>query len=59
MEGVCIMDLLKFFIKDEVPAVGLSKFKDNRDEKTRYLDETFGFRKQYFKPDYSNNFFIL
>ena len=53
------MELLKFFIKDEVPAVGLSEFRDKRDENTRYLDQTFGFRKQYFKPDYRNNFFLL
>ena len=53
------MDLLKFFIKDEVPAVGLGKFRDKKEENEYYLNQTFGFRKQYFKPDYSNNFFLL
>jgi len=52
------MELLKFFLKDEVPAVGLSKFIEKK-EKTYYQEQNLGFRKQYFKPDYSNNFFLL
>ena len=52
------MELLKFFIKDEVPAVGLSKFKE---EKDKYSYEPFKIKyyKQAFKPNYSNNFFLL
>ncbi len=53
------MKFLKFFLKDEVPAVGLSKFRDKKDVNAQYYDERVGFRKQYFKPDYSNNFFLL
>ena len=53
------MDFLKFFIKDEVPAVGLSKFRDKRNDYSCYSEQRTGFRKQYFKPDYSNNFFLL
>lgn len=49
------MDLLKFFLKDEVPAVGLNKFRDKKD----YDQKPTSFRKKYFKPDYSNNFFLL
>lgn len=52
------MELLKFFLKDEVTAVGLSKFKEKK-EKYGRNEQTFAFRKQYFKPDYSNNFFLL
>ena len=53
------MDLLKFFLKDEVPAIGLNKFRDKRDYLYRENEPPIGFRKQYFKPDYSNNFFLL
>lgn len=52
------MGLLKFFLKDEVPAVGLSKFRDKKSE-CQYQQYNKGFRKQYFKPNYSNNFFLL
>jgi hypothetical protein len=53
-----IMELLKFFIKDEVPAVGLSKFKDTKDFSAAppiRLD----INRQIFKPNYNNNFFLL
>ena len=53
------MELLKFFLKDEVEAVGLSKFRDKKDYSKYCEQEPLGFRKQYFKPDYSNNFFLL
>ena len=53
------MNFLKIFIKDEVPAVGLTKFRDRREETEYFLDQTFGPKKQYFKPDYSQNFFLL
>lgn len=53
------MELLKFFIKDEVPAVGLSKFKDSRIK--NYKDDLpkFKYNRQIFKPNYSNNFFLM
>lgn len=51
------MELLKIFIKDEVPAVGLTKFKDKKEQKTCYLNDT-GLKIQYFKPNYSKNFFL-
>lgn len=53
------MELLKFFFKDEVPAIGLSKFKD---KKTQYYQpqlKKLNFNKQIFKPNYANNFFLL
>lgn len=53
------MDLLKFFLKDDDSAVGLSKFKEKRDEYPLFIDQNIKFHKQYFKPDYSNNFFLL
>lgn len=52
------MELLKFFFKDEVPAVGLTIFK----EKNLYRNlepVKLDFRRQIFKPNYSNNFFLL
>ncbi len=53
------MDLLKFFLKDEVVAIGLNKFRDKKDYTGHSQESLTGFRKQYFKPDYSNNFFLL
>jgi len=52
------MELLKFFIKDEVPAVGLTRFKGrirNKDVQPLKINV----QRQIFKPDYSNNFFLL
>lgn len=53
------MELLKFFFKDEVPAVGLSKFKDKKDRYIYYQPPKFNFNRKVFKPNYSNNFFLL
>ncbi len=53
------MDLLTFFFKEEVEAVGISKFMDKKEESPSYLDQLFNVKHQYFKPDYSNNFFLL
>jgi len=52
------MNLLKFFLKDEVPAVGLSKFRDKKSQ-TYYEQRERGYIKQYFKPNYENNFFLF
>ena len=52
------MELLKFFIKDEVPAIGLTKFK----ERDKYYNNIEPLRlniKPAFKPDYRNNFFLM
>jgi hypothetical protein len=54
------MNLLKFFLTDEVPNVGLGKFRENKEEFTRrFIEQNFNVNKQYFKPDYSNNIFLL
>ena len=54
------MELLQFFLKDDVEAVGISKFMDNKEDFiSSYIEQTFTPVKQYFKPDYSNNFFLL
>ncbi len=54
------MELIKFFLKDEVPAVGLSKFRDKKDYSAgRNFERNYTFRKQYFKPNYNNNFFLM
>lgn len=53
------MELLKFFFKEEVEAVGISKFMDRKENNPYYLDKIFKTKNQYFKPDYSNNFFLL
>ncbi len=55
------MDLLKFFIKDEVPAVGLSKFKERRVQyyNNQYEQPNLRLNRPVFKPNYSNNFFLL
>ena len=53
------MELLKFFIKDEVPAVGLSKFKEKRIKSSNYNLPKFNYNRKIFKPNYSKNFFLL
>jgi len=53
------MELLKFFIKDEVPAIGLSKFKEKKEIYSYNNRVKINFSKPIFKPDYSNNFFLL
>ena len=54
------MELLKFFIKDDLQPVGLNPF---RDEKIDYNKEkqTFrlNFNRQIFKPSYTSNFFLM
>lgn len=53
------MELLKFFLTDTVESVGITKYMDKKDERTSYIDQIYNPQKQYFKPDYSNNFFLL
>ena len=37
----------------------MGKYMDKKDERAAYLDKIYNNQKQYFKPDYSNNFFLL
>lgn len=53
------MELIKFFFKDEVPAVGLSRFKEKKETYTYYNQPKLNFNRRVFKPNYSNNFFLL
>lgn len=53
------MELLSFIFKEDVEAVGLSKFKDSNEDYQSFIEQNFNINKQYFKPDYSNNFFLL
>ena len=54
------MELLKFFIKDEVPAVGLSKFKEKSYKyNSCYIPPRINPVRQVFKPNYNDNFFLL
>ena len=53
------MELLKFFIKDEVPAVGLSKFKEKKNPYNYTRQPVLNFKRRAFKPNYSNNFFLM
>ncbi len=53
------MELIKFFFKDEVTAVGLSKFKPRKDNFSNYEQPRLNFNRQIFKPNYNNNFFLL
>lgn len=54
------MDLLKLFTNDDAQVVGISKFMDKKQDKyTSYIEQNFNINHQYFKPDYSNNFFLL
>lgn len=53
------MELLKFFIKDEVPAVGLTKFKEEKEDYHIAQPLRLNINRQVFKPNYSNNFFLM
>lgn len=53
------MDLLKFFIKDEVPAVGLTCFRDKKEEMKFTPPKHYNYNRQIFSADYSKNFFLL
>ena len=52
------MELLKFFIKDEVPAIGIAKFK-HEEGKYPAPPIRLDISRQVFKPNYNNNFFLL
>jgi len=53
------MELLKFFIKDEVPAVGLSNFRNKRNPYYQTPQPVLKFsRRAAFKPNYRDNFFL-
>jgi hypothetical protein len=53
------MELLKMFFKDEVPAVGLTRFKIKKEKHNSYIGQKLNFSRPVFKPNYSNNFFLL
>lgn len=53
------MELLKFFIKDDVPAIGLAKFREKKEVKSYNVPRRLNLNKPAFKPNYSNNFFLL
>ncbi len=53
------MELLSFIFKEDVDAVGLSKYKDDKDDISSFIEQNFNIHKKYFEPDYSNNFFLL
>lgn len=53
------MELLKIFIKDDVPAVGLTKFKEKKEEKSYNIPQRLNLNRRTHKPNYSNNFFLL
>lgn len=53
------MELLKMFFKDEVPAVGLSRFKEKKTKYSYYEVPKLKYNRPVFKPNYSNNFFLL
>ncbi len=53
------MELLKFFIKDEVPAVGLTRFREKRNPYVYTKQPELNFKRRTFKPNYSNNFFLM
>lgn len=55
-----MLELLKLFIKDEVPAVGLTRFKDKKEKIFDYGEPPkLNFNRPIFKPNYSNNFFLM
>lgn len=52
------MELLKIFIKDEVPAVGLTKFKEKKEEKTADIPRCLNLNRPTFKQNYRSNFIM-
>lgn len=53
------MDLLNLFIKDDVPAVGLTGFRDEEKDSYCTNDKDFNFNRQIFTANYSKNFFLV
>jgi hypothetical protein len=53
------MELLKMFFKDEVPAIGLCRLKIKKAKNNTYTGQKLNFSRPVFKPNYSNNFFLL
>lgn len=53
------MELLKIFIKDEVPAVGLTEFKEKKDERVNVnIPQRLNLNKQTYRQNYRNNFIM-
>lgn len=54
------MELFKIFLVEEVSSIGLCKYRKKSNKyKQDFIAQNFNVNKQYFKPDYSNNFFLL
>lgn len=56
------MELLKFFLKDDVPAVGLTKFKDREPEEEKtpsHVPQRLNLNRRAFKMSYSSNMYIM
>lgn len=53
------MDLLNLFIKDDVPAVGLTGFRDVKKDVYTPENKDFNFNRQIFTANYSKNFFLV
>lgn len=52
------MDFLKFFIRDDVPAVGLTEFRDETEKLVYVPQENCNPYREIFKADYTKNFFL-
>ena len=52
------MELLKIFIKDEVPAVGLTEFKEKKEEHSNNVPQRLNLNKPSFRQNYRNNFIM-
>ncbi len=53
------MELLKIFIKDEVPAIGLKNFKEKREEKPYQIPQRLNLNRPTFRANYKNNAFLI
>ena len=52
------MELLKIFIKDEVPAIGLKKFKEKKEEKTYPIPQRLNLNRPAYRSNYGNRSYL-
>lgn len=53
------MELLKIFIKDEVPAIGLKKFKEKKEEKSYNIPKRLNLNRAAYRSNYRNSGYLV
>ncbi len=53
------MNLFKIFVKDDLPAVGLTGFREKKQDYTQTPPANYNFNRQIFTANYTKNFFLM